>query len=159
MAPGCNICHLTKIVRTNEKTSINMQTPRSPNIAELGSALFSSCAKISRLEIIDVTSSGITFLLFGARRNGLNYTRYRDYRGYPEVYEDVASIYIGYQDEVRNNRIVTYLVHDWFHMQDPLIDDDNIEHVLMDNMRDVVRKMLFVVYTALVPILVTIYSF
>ena len=125
-----------------------MQTPRSPNIAELGLALSSSCANINRLEIIDVTSRGNQFLLFGACRNDLSYTRYRDYRGYPHVYEDVASIYIGYQDEITDTRSVTSLVHDWFHMQDPLIDDkDDIEHVLMDNMRDVVQKMLRRLYS------------
>ena len=86
-------------------------------------------------------------MLFGACRNGLSYTGYMDYRGYPEVYEDVASTYIGHEDMVNNRRNVTYLVHDWFHMQDPLIDDDNIEHVLMDNMRDVVRTMLRRLYT------------
>ena len=65
------------------------------------------------------------------------------------MYEDVASIYIAYKDlDGQNcNRDVTYLVHDWFHMQDPLIDDDNIEHVLMNNMRDVVRTMLRRLYT------------
>ena len=124
-----------------------MQHPRSPNIAELGLALFSSCANINRLEIIDVTSSGNRFLLFGACRNGLSYTRYMDYRGYSHMYEDVASIYIGHEDMVNDRRNVTYLVHDWFYMEDPGLNDDNIEHVLMDNMRDVVRTMLRRLYT------------
>ena len=65
------------------------------------------------------------------------------------MYEDVASIYIGYKDldGRHRNRDVTYIVHDWFHMQEPKIDDDNIEHVLIDNMRDVLRTMLRRLYT------------
>ena len=65
-----------------------------------------------------------------------------EFWGYPNMYEDIAGIYIGHQDEVSDNRNVTYLVHDCFHMAEPLIDDNNIEHMLMDNMRDVLRKML-----------------
>ena len=127
-----------------------MQTPRSPNIAELGLALFSSCANINRLEIINVTSRGNRFWLFGACREGLSYTAYRDYHYWHQMYEDVTSIYIGYQNQNEDryhNRNVTYLVQDWFHMQDPLIDDNNIEHILMDNTRDVVRKMLRCLYS------------
>ena len=49
---------------------LDMQTPRSQNIAELGLALFSSCANINRLEIIDLTSHWPPWwnrlLLFGA---------------------------------------------------------------------------------------------
>ena len=125
-----------------------MQLPRSPNIAELGLALFLSCANINRLEIFDLTSPD-RFLLFGACRQGPSYTADEDRYYWHQMYEDVASIYIGYKDlNGRNrNRDVTYLVHDWFHMQDPLIDDDNIEHVLMDNMREGVRTMLRCLYT------------
>ena len=125
-----------------------MQLPRSPNIAELGFALLSSGANSNRLEIVNVTSCD-RFLLFGACLQGPSYTAYEIRYYWHQMYEDVASIYIEYKDlDGRNcNRDVTYLVHDWFHMQDPLIDDDNIEHVMMDNMRDVVRTMLRRLYT------------
>ena len=45
-------------------------------------------------------------VLFGACRNGLSYTRYMNYRGYPHVYEDVASIYTGHEDIVEMSHIL-----------------------------------------------------
>ena len=66
-----------------------VQTTRTPNIAELGLALFSSCAKIDRLEIVDVTSPARLGLLFEACCRGLGYHQYE--------YDNVASIYIGYR--------------------------------------------------------------
>ena len=123
--------------------SINkMQIPRSPNIAELGLALFSSWANINKLEI-DVTPPRLG-LLFAACRRGPNQMADRwqmdgiqRHRGASE--ENVASTFIGYVDMHQTNLNVRYL----WHRQDPLIDDD----VLIDNMWYIVRGTLRDLYT------------
>ena len=115
-----------------------MQTTRSPNIAELGLALFSSCADIDRLEIVDITSPTELGLLFEACRK--ERPGYVDVDVDNEYFDNVASIYIGYrsimEDGLYDPSSVTYLMHNW-HVDS--LKDDN---VLIDNMRSVVRSML-----------------
>ena len=115
-----------------------LQTTRSPNIAELGLALFSSCADIDRLEIVDITSPTRLGLLFEACRRGP--PGYVNVDVNNEYFDNVASIYIGYrsiiEDGLYDPSSVTYLMHNW-HV-DPLTNDN----VLIDNMRSVVRSTL-----------------
>ena len=135
----------------------NMQPPRSPNIAELGLVLFSSCANINGLQTIDVTPPRLGLLLAACRRGPYQMAdRWRmdgiqRHRGASEA--NVASIFIRYVDMHQTNLNVTY---PW-HRQDPLIDDD----ILIDNMRYIVRSrfVIFIQSILRVPFPLTIYSF